>query len=655
MRLGNPLFVVVVSYAACLVGCGGGMQAVAPPPAPTFTSTPGTAAAEGVEYTYQVAATDPLGKTVSFALGSGPAGATLTENTLTWTPTATESRLANNFSITATTAEGGTAGQTWAVTPVGTVHITRVDTRWTANGPETLPFDWTMAPGAAGEVAAQVPQEDGTFLRFTGTGSSDGTYAIPNVPGGYYWLQIAPLNSYWTSASNFDFGTDLVGTPLSGTTTNALTTFEGTVNGLDPWVSGDYLDLNLDNGLSFGVSGSIATGATSGDLQGLIGGNVDFTAVKSAVIGQMETLQLGSLSAVVLGPTLQLTNLALTNGGTNTLGGTLAPSPENALSLKVQGSDWAALYNNAAAAPATPYDTSLDLAAQAYFTGGVGDDAMPSQSPIPPLFATDSTFAPGLTNFVGPGTSCGSEALISSVNVVPPLMGQAPILTDVDFGSFQYGDPFPGNWLRLFFYCQEAVVNIPDASSNSPIVFVLADGQITAPPTGPVTPLVSVVQSPMINGVSLFTASTLSTGTVSLSWTAPNSNTEPTGYDVELFVKTTITLSPPAPPPNTFTGYLRNARLYTTKTNATLPFSLPPGQEFLVEITADLDGRANFESSPLRSGLPVAHASVISAVMTVSAAAPAVQQGNRAARMPAPSLPRLRSAQHSDQISVPNH
>ena len=107
-------------------GSGGGTQV--PPSTPTFTSVPVTAATEGVAYAYQLAAIDPAGGSVTFSLTSSPTGATLSGNSITWTPTAAESRVSNSFTATATTTSGGTASQSWTVTPGGTITVNWVNT-----------------------------------------------------------------------------------------------------------------------------------------------------------------------------------------------------------------------------------------------------------------------------------------------------------------------------------------------------------------------------------------------------------------------------------------------------------------------------------------------------------------------------------------------
>src|SRR5262249_11555847 len=104
-------FLLLVFLTVTLSGCGSGnsTNAINPPSAPTFTSTPATSAAEGVPYTYQIKATSPDGGTITFSLTDAPPEASLSGNILTWTPTHSESRAANAFTIRATTPAGASA------------------------------------------------------------------------------------------------------------------------------------------------------------------------------------------------------------------------------------------------------------------------------------------------------------------------------------------------------------------------------------------------------------------------------------------------------------------------------------------------------------------------------------------------------------------
>lgn len=120
-------FLTVVVSLAWFAACGGGTSSSLPSN-PIFTSTPGTQATQGQVYSYGVAATDPAGGIVSFSLTTGPKGASLKGNTLTWTPVASQSRASSNFTVIAKTPSGGSATQSWTVTPSGTIIVNWVDT-----------------------------------------------------------------------------------------------------------------------------------------------------------------------------------------------------------------------------------------------------------------------------------------------------------------------------------------------------------------------------------------------------------------------------------------------------------------------------------------------------------------------------------------------
>jgi len=79
----KTLPIVLLFLANIFVGCGGGGGGTKMPATPQFTSTPVTAAEEGVTYTYQVTASSSDMSAVTFALSSAPMGATLAGNTIT--------------------------------------------------------------------------------------------------------------------------------------------------------------------------------------------------------------------------------------------------------------------------------------------------------------------------------------------------------------------------------------------------------------------------------------------------------------------------------------------------------------------------------------------------------------------------------------------
>jgi hypothetical protein len=626
MPVRNPSFAVLLFFPVALAGisfgCSGG-AAMLPAPTPVFNSTPATNAVEGSVYTYQLSATDPAGGTVSFALTEAPAGAGLNGSTLSWTPTGAQSRIADSFTVRATTTGGGTATQSWSVTPNGTVHLSWVDNFWTANGPTAAPRDWTKEPGPADEVAALVPQADGSLLTLKGSGNADGTFAIPNVPGGHYWLHIAPLAIYWTSSSRFDFGSDLVGVQASATSGSEKTIFNVNATGLDPLQGGDWFafmtDLPLLD-LGFPVLGP--PGATTFQLRAQISGNVDFSRANSAFLMQFEPVSLGSFNGLKLGPELTLQNPSFQNGTTNNVDGALNVSAPSSFPLSINGSQWVPLFAAASPTAATPIGSVLSVSAQPFVTGRFATPLRTVLGPDLPLVSplSVSGLPLVLSSAMSSCANASGSSLILGPGPVEPVTSQPPLLTDENFGTLQYGDPFPAAWTRFFTFCQKATAAVPIPNSSTTTPFVLVYGQNTVLPTAAVAPLISAVQNPTINGSSLLTANTINTTPLALAWDAP-SGMKAFGYTVQLFVLLT--------PPNGKTEYFPAERFSTAERSMTLPVTLNAGQTFVVLITAIVDGLADLESSPRRSGLPTAYASMVSAPITIGpAAAPQVIHGD---------------------------
>jgi hypothetical protein len=591
--------VVLVSLVIFLLTACSSSNTTPAAPAPVFTSTPVTQAVEASPYTYQVATT---GTAVTFSLTSEPTGATLSGNTISWTPTAEQSRVSNSFTVTATASGGASATQSWAVTPSGTIRISHIDTLWNETGSTNTPFDWNLL---SSYVAALVPQPDGSFKSLSGTAGTNGTFEIPNVPAGYYWLRLAPRDTYWTSSSTFDVGNDFFA-PISNPTTptTATTYINFSFTSLDPTAAPSLLRFNtLEAAVPF-LGGSTNAGSTTFFSGGVINGNLDFSVIKNAFVRQYEPTALGSVNGYVLGPELTLSNLSLTTGGHNTISGALNPTVPASINLSIKGSAWVPLFDHIAPTMPAALAGSFSLSVQPFIASD-GPNVSPTNPSLPiDLIWTGGNFSAFLTS-----SSCPTNSTVATFSTNPPLTTSAnpPLTTDVEAGTVQYSDPFPATWRRTFRVCQSASVAVPVPGGTTQGI-TLTNSQTTSLPTATVQPLLSPVRNPKINGADLFTAATINGTAATLTWDPPAIGT-PFGYNVAIMSTTTL--------PNGTVQYLSSTTLGTAKTSMTIPPDLlRSGQTYLFVITSRVDGRANMETSPHRSSLPVANADVISAPIT---------------------------------------
>jgi hypothetical protein len=581
-----------------LVGCGGGSSNTPPLP-PTFTSTPVTSAVEGVQYSYQLAATSPDSSAITFSLTTAPSGATLSGNTISWTPTHAESRVPNSFTVTATTAAGGSATQSWIVTPNGTVNITAVVTYWTPSGSINVSPQWLAN---LPYPAALVPQSDGSLQRLQGAANADGSFSIPDVPAGYYWLQIGPNANYWTSTSDFDDGRDVIGRPLS-TTAQSTTIFTSSISGLTPSTAyGDFFLARTDLINSFSpAEGVVSPNSTTFTSSTQVTSNIDWTKITTLYLGQFLRTTSENFTGYLLGPSQTLSNVAFMNGTTNSINATLSSGPAASLPLNVAGSAWAAL--SPSVGPGTPTPTSSDYAvfAQPYVSDrfALPTSAFPLGPDLALLRPSDPTSNP--IPFPSP---YGCTLSVQPLNGLPPLsLGVAPIITDTDYGTLSYSDPFSSTWPRMFQYCQISAVSFPRPNSTVTDTFYVTNKQTTPLPSGPVTPLLTAVQSPMLNGNSLFQSATLNSTNVNISWNPPVTG-QPYGYFVEVFQLVTL--------PFGTTGYAIAGIYATAKTSVTIPF-ISAGGTYVFAVLAASDAHANVETSPLRHKIPSAESGVVSA------------------------------------------
>lgn len=557
-------------------------------PAPVFTSTPATTVDQGGNYSYTAAATDPAGTAITYTLTQRPnvGSVSFSGATVGWNPAAAQARTSYDFTITATSAVGGTQTQSWKVWTSGTISITCKDNYWSANGgtvsPQVQNNDLSTASYA---IKAFVPQADGSVVARTGVGNSDGTATVGNVPGGYYWLQIRPGELYWTDSSTFDFGDDYLGrVPVAPITA----TLQWNLSALAAWDPiYDALSIAVPNaGVNFvsaaATSPSAGASSYSGASESYAG--VPFSSLPGdpdqVYVFQKRQTAAGDQNVVV---TMAPVSLQVDNGDTSQVAAAMAaPTSSANLEMKVSNSAY-----NAMAASVNPNLT----AASSFNFGGSGELF------VQPL-VTDRAI------------SSGSQGLSAGVALLD--FSLANVATDQDLGSFNYGVPLPAGWLRLFTYTQSGALTLPVGTGSVDIPYSIGHAGTAIPSASqPDQPVMSPVRNPQMNGASLFTVSRV-TGAITLSWTASN-GLEPAGYG--------IAIQPVQADASCSGGYCLGSgyQLYTASTSIVIPPGLlANGQQYVFTITALADGKANFKTSPWRSGYPQAWADVVSGVIAYS-------------------------------------
>ena len=161
--------------------------------------------------------------------------------------------------------------------------------------------------------------------------------------------------------------------------------------------------------------------------------------------------------------------------------------------------------------------------------------------------------------------------------------------------------------LRSLQTCQVSTVLLPRPNSSVTDTFFVTHKQTTDLPQNPVTPILSSVQAPTLNGASLFQSATLNSTNVTIAWNPPVIG-QPYGYIVEVFQLGAL--------PSGATAYLPAGSYATRKTSLSVPF-LSVTNTYVFTILAASDANANIETSPFRHKLPFAESGVISAPFVI--------------------------------------
>jgi hypothetical protein len=568
--------VVAVSVADVSKTASAGITATAP--APAFTSTAPASASEGVVYSYSLAATDPVNTAITYSLKSSPAGAAVSGNVMTWTPSHAQSRAANSFDVVATTAAGGTADQSFTVTPTGIIRGTAIDTYLTATGNVTQPEDLSNA------YIGVSFQSGSTWTTVQGIGLSDGTFTITGVPSGSYWLAIAS-GGYWTSASDIDLGQDFLGRP-DGVAAASGTSLGLSFAGLTPFAADDELDITNPNlGQDFDWSDNLNIGDTT------FASIWDWTGPLSASAKGDSWFVLQTHSAAV-GPavwrlvTMSSSSLPLdqTNGNETDLTGRLSNPTPMTVHMAISGSQFATAAGNTGTGGSV-HSTTIGVYSQPFSAsrGSVGEN----------------------------------EALLETKD-------QTPVASDTDYGDIAVGNPYPASFTPYVAASYE--INVPYTASGAatpveaPAELYVNSTQMPSKNT-PLEPQVTPVQNLKLNGASFVQRATASTLTPTLSWDPPATGT-PTGYRISVY---SLALT------GTSSSFQPVVDLFTKDHTLMIPGGvLSAGNEYFFQVRAFLTPSVDFTTAPYHSAFPWSHADMLSPVVSTAGATggPVVSQAD---------------------------
>jgi len=432
-----------------------------------------------------------------------------------------------------------------------------------------VPVDLSAVP-----IAAYVPSKTG-YTVITGSGTSSGTFTIPNVPTGYYLLQLGSIflgTSSTTVDADFraDHRSDIV-------QANSNTTLTFDLTNLNSWQSTDIFEMVCPHNASFA------------DFPGTVG--------ETAFTG---TFPLGSywyLSEAGEGDQYYASQLITQNVAGypfTALGRYIAP----AKFTEQQGSD-------------TPINGKLKTIAQtnafeANFNGA--DMAAQAQAANPNAILVETA----IYLDVYPGSMAkGDVTATPDLMIYDAVLGSEPLITtNGDLGPVSYGNPFPpANWPLWVAYYDTAVTpyTAPGATNGIYLATYVWDTTPTLPtPTSPMAPLVGVVNKPLINGKNFFNDQSGVGSTPLLKWSAPSLGTA-TFYGVAI-----IQLSNSGG--NTVATSI--AHLYTQHTSARIPPGLlSTGLGYVFRVTPFYIPGLNFAKTPFMDGATYAYDQVISGMV----------------------------------------
>ncbi len=419
-------------------------------------------------------------------------------------------------------------------------------------------------------VEAFVPGVSGGYREIIGTGTSAGTFTIPNVPYGYYLLRLGG-RYLWTKNTNVNADYDLF-SRSTAVSAGANTTLTFNLRNLNLWQGNDLLEF-----IDLGTGAFVLYTGTVGQTN--FTGTYPYTNVLSdasqgdvTYLLQLATQEVGGFSFVSLARFFSVP-LTQIDGTDTTIGEWLRPVTQTQ-----------AFHANVA---------GTDLAAQALA-------ANPSTSLVSTSIALDvyqGNLARGFT--------------VSTPDLVGyDLNNDMPLLTlNADLGDVMYGNPFPRIYPLFVVYSYQGQTSyLAPGTTQSGVITTYAYGYTpTLPtPTSPITPMVGTVTNPNVSGGDFFANRSGIGFSPMLSWTAPSLGT------VDLYTVKVWDLINNAG----VTVPTLVANMQTTAMSIRIPANLMlPGQTYVFQISAEYRPNVNLTLRPYQLGPTRAFAEILSGMM----------------------------------------
>jgi hypothetical protein len=466
------------------------------------------------------------------------------------------------ISVASYAATGDEPGQGFSSPSTRTVSGTEIGHY--KNGP--FPVDLSTAT-----IGAFAPNGAGGYTFLPGTGTSSGTFTIPNVPRGFYLLQFGALY-LWTKNTTVD--ADYNSGDRSDTVQadqNTTVTFD--LTNLHAWQDTDFFEMVCPNNGSFdnfvGTTGQTTLTGTFPYLGSLsVGSEGD-----QYYLIQLITQNVGGLPFFAAGRYLAPPKFNQAQGSDTPINGKLKTVPQtNKFEANINGADLAA--QALAANPNATLDATV-----------IALDVYPGS-----LAKGENTSTPDLVGY--------------------DFVNNPLLTTNGDLGPVSYGNPFPSKKWPLFdlYQWQSYTLYTAPGATNSAPIFASAIGYDAKLPTSanPIKPLVGVLSKPSIDHKNFFADHTGVGTTPTLKWSPPSVG-KATFYAVQIFQvannggNTTTTLI---------------ARLITQRASLLIPKGLlSAGQAYVFKIRAWYTPGINFAKTPFMNGPTIAVADVVSGLM----------------------------------------